>query len=62
MTDSSHYQGLLPPDPLEAYLAGVLSTFDPLSERHPEDCLPMARAVLDALADWEPDDNRKETR
>ncbi len=43
-------------DPLEAYLAGVLSTFDPYRDDHPERCIPMARAVLDALADWTPDD------
>jgi hypothetical protein len=43
-------------DPLEAYLAGVISMFPPMSDRHPEECVPIARAVLGALAEWEPDD------
>ena len=45
------------PDPLEAYLAGVISTFPPMTDNHPADCLPIAKAVLHALAEWQPDDS-----
>ena len=34
---------------LEGYIAGVLSTFPPWDKRHPIECSPMAKAVLDAV-------------
>jgi hypothetical protein len=50
-------EGIEPPiDSLVAYVAGVLATFPPFRDDHPERCIPMARAVLDALGEWTPDE------
>jgi hypothetical protein len=43
MTDSPAY-------PLAHLIAGVISTFPPHDTEHPETCLPIATAILAALA------------
>ena len=40
----------------ECFVAGRLSTMPPFDTMHPTLCLPYARAALEALSDWEPDD------
>ncbi|MBO0731525.1 MAG: hypothetical protein J2P57_19865 [Acidimicrobiaceae bacterium] len=42
-------------DVMEAYVAGVISTYPPMSSQHPAECLRIAKAVLAALEDWSPD-------
>jgi hypothetical protein len=39
-------------DELAHRIAGLLSTFPPHDREHPEECLPMAQAVVRALEDW----------
>jgi hypothetical protein len=41
----------------ENYVAGRLSTMPPFDTQHPSVCLPYARAAIDALNDWEPEDS-----
>ncbi len=52
MPDLSRYS------PLELHVAGLLSTFPPFDKEHPALRLPMARTVVDAITEWEPDDAR----
>ena len=40
----------------ECAVAGRLSTMPPFDTQHPTVCLPYARAALEALSDWEPDE------
>lgn len=45
------------PDPdemvtLTHVIAGILSTFPPHDRAHPEECLPMAEAVVEVLEDY----------
>ena len=42
---------------LECFIAGVISTHAPFDELHPVEALPIAKAVLDAIAKWVPDDD-----
>jgi len=53
------WTSLCPATELEAIVAGVLSTFPPHDKEHPQDRLPAARAVLDAISDWESRDARE---
>jgi hypothetical protein len=42
--------------PLELHVAGLLSTFPPYDREHPQLRLPMAREVVRAVTEYEPDD------
>ena len=44
-----------PASSLEAFVAGVLSTEPEYADQHPMDRLPLARRILDAISEWEPD-------
>jgi len=44
-----------PGEAIENYLAGVLSAYPEYADRHPVTLVPMARQILDALAEWEPE-------
>lgn len=42
---------------LELFVAGVISTYPPFDQEHPSTVLPMAKNVLEAIADWMPSDD-----
>jgi hypothetical protein len=54
VVERSRPEDSLEADVLAHHIAGLLSTFPPHDQAHPEDCLPMAYAVVRALEDWKP--------